>query len=132
MSQMSDYLENALLAHTLGKTAMTMPGGAHLALFTTAPSDGTPGTEVSTSGTGYARQAITSAMSAPSGGVSSNSSVIIFGPSATSWGTVTHFGIFDAATAGNMLLYGTLAAAKTVAAADKIEWAAGQLVVTFS
>lgn len=124
---LTDYAENALLNHILGKTAYTMPTTTYLALFTTAPSDSAAGTEVSTSSTGYARQAITSVMSAASGGASANASTITFGAATASWGTVMAFGIFDAATGGNMLLYGTLSASKAIASGDRLEFAASQL-----
>ncbi len=132
MSQMSDYLENKLLDHTLGKAAFTMPTTTYLALFTTAPSDAAAGAEVTTSSSGYARQALTTAMSAASGGTSSNTSTLTFGPATASWGTITHFGIFDAVTGGNMLLYGALASSKSIGTDDKLEWTAGQLSVAYA
>lgn len=42
----SDYLENKLLDHQLGKTSYTMPT-VYVGLFTAAPSDSGGGTEVS-------------------------------------------------------------------------------------
>ena len=54
-----------------------------------------------------------------------------FGPNTTSgWGTVTHFGIFDASTNGNLLYWGALTASKTVAVGDSVSFGAGALVVT--
>src|ERR1700754_594195 len=53
----SNYLETALLAHSINKSAFTAPAAVGLALFTTTPNvdTGASGTEVSTSGTAYAR-----------------------------------------------------------------------------
>jgi hypothetical protein len=131
MSSFSDYCENAVVDHVTGKTAFTKPTATYLALFTAAPSDAGGGTEVSTSGTAYARQAIT--WGAASGGVASNSATVAF-PTATGsgYGTVTHIGIFDASTAGNMLAWAPLAASKTVSAGDAIEFPAGSLTVSLS
>lgn len=114
MAALSDYAENKLLDHLLGKAAYTMPTTVYLALYTVAPSDSGGGTEVSTSGTAYAREAITSLMSAASGGASSNSSAIEFDVATASWGTVVAVGIFDAATAGNLLMHGSLSVSQTI------------------
>ena len=46
------------------------------------------------------------------------------------WGTVTHFGIFDAATSGNLLYWGALSASKAVGNTDTLTFAIGSIVVT--
>ena len=46
--------------------------------------------------------------------------------------TVTHIGIWDAASSGNLLFYGAVSASKTVTAGDTISLAAGSLDITFS
>jgi hypothetical protein len=74
MSEMSNYLEDALINVTLRNTAYTTPTTVYLALYTTDPTDADTGTEVS--GGSYARQAIT--MGAPSNGVSVSSADISF------------------------------------------------------
>lgn len=133
MSQMTNYLEKKLLDHTLGKAAYSMPPTAYLALFTSDPGEtGSFAAEVSAGG--YARQAITSAMAATNAttGVSNNSNVITFGPASADWGTITHIGIVDASSAGNMLLYGALTSARTIQNGDSLQFAAASLVVTFA
>ena len=58
MSDFSDYLENALLDHTLlGGGALAQPANIYIALYTTDPTDADAGTEVS--GGSYAREIIT-------------------------------------------------------------------------
>jgi hypothetical protein len=79
-------------------------------LFTVAPGETGGGTEVS--GGGYARQSFT--LTAASGGATSNAADITFGPATANWGTIVAVGIFDAATGGNMLMYGNLATSKIV------------------
>lgn len=132
MSQMTNYLENKLLDHTLGKAAYTMPTTVYLALFTADPTEtGSIAGEVPT-GVGYSRQAITTTMSVAASGSSANSGAITFGPATGSWGTVSHVGIMDASTAGNMLLYGALSVSKTIASGDSLQIAASQLSITFN
>lgn len=101
MSDFSDYLENKILDHVFRNTAYTPPTAVYLGLYTAAPSDAGGGTEVS--GGGYARQAIT--FGAASGGAISNTAAVQFTASGGSYGTVTHVGVFDASSAGNMLAW---------------------------
>ena len=117
MSAASDYLENKVLDHFLGTASTSAPANVYLALFTSDPTDAGSGTEVSTSGTNYARQAIT--FSSASSGSTSNSAAVEFSQATGSgFGTVTHFGIYDASTAGNLLFHGALTTSKTIDAGD--------------
>ncbi|MGA1856918.1 hypothetical protein VH569_13125 [Azospirillum sp. 11R-A] len=129
---MSNYLRNKLIDHVNGKAAYTMPAAVYVAALTSASTVTTPGTEVSTTSTGYARQAITSAMSASSNGTSANTAAIVLGPATASWGTVTDWAIFDALTGGNMLWFGSLSASKTIGSADELKFAAGSLSQTLT
>jgi hypothetical protein len=129
---MSNYLRNKVLDHVNGKTAFTMPTTVYVAALTSPSTVSGPGTEVSTASTGYARQAITATMSAASAGSSSNGSTVNFGPATAAWGTITDFAVFDAATAGNMLWFGSVSASKTIASADYFQFAAGQFQLSLS
>jgi hypothetical protein len=100
----------------------------YLALYTTDPTDADTGTECS--GTAYARQSIT--FGAPSNGATTNSAVIEFPQAGNSWGTITHVGIRDALTAGNLLYHTPLDASKTIATGDVFRIAIGSLSVTLS
>jgi hypothetical protein len=128
MAEMSNYLENALINATLRNTSYTSPSTSYLALYTSDPTDADSGTEVS--GTSYARQAIT--FGAPSNGVSTNSAAIEFPQAGGSWGTVTHVGIRDASTSGNLLFHTALDASKTIATGDVFRVAIGSLSVTLA
>tara|TARA_B100000287_G_scaffold414575_1_gene447284 strand:- start:2978 stop:3361 length:384 start_codon:yes stop_codon:yes gene_type:complete len=121
----SNYLEDKALDHFLGTSSFTMPSNVYVALFTTDPTDAGSGTEVS--GNGYARQSAT--FSSASGGSTSNSSAIEFTASGGSFGTVSHFGIFDALTSGNLLYHGALNASKTIADTDTLKISATGLTV---
>jgi hypothetical protein len=128
MAEMSNYLENALINVTLRATAYTAPTTVYLALYTTDPTDADTGTECS--GTSYARQAVT--FGAPSNGVSTNSAAIEFPQAGGAWGTITHIGIRDALTVGNLLYHTPLDASKTIATGDVFRVASGSLSVTLA
>jgi len=128
MAEMSNYLENALINVTLRATAYTAPTTVYLALYTTDPTDADTGTECSE--TSYARQAVT--FGAPSNGVSTNSAAIEFPQAGGAWGTITHIGIRDALTVGNLLYHTPLDASKTIATGDVFRVAAGSLSVTLA
>jgi hypothetical protein len=124
----TDFLENKLLDHQVGKTAYTMPS-VWVGLFTAAPSDAGGGTEVS--GGSYARKATVGAdWNAASGGSTSNANALTFTTATASWGTVTHFGLFDAATTGNLLRWAALGTSKTIGNGDTASFAVGALVCT--
>lgn len=125
----SDYAENKINDHIVGKTSFTMPTNVYVALYTVAPSDSGGGTEVT--GGSYARkQTVGADWNASSGGSISNANAITFVTATASWGTVTHFGVFDASTAGNLLFWAPLTASKTVGSGDTASFAAGALVHT--
>ena len=128
MAEMSNYLENALINVTLRATAYTAPTTVYLALYTTDPTDADTGTECS--GTSYARQSIT--FGAPSNGVSTNSAAIEFPQAGGAWGTITHIGIRDALTTGNLLYHSPLDASKTIATGDVFRIAVASLSVTLA
>lgn len=131
---MSDYLEQALINHIFRGTAYTGPANVYIALYTAAPSDSGGGTEVS--GSAYARVQVvsnTSNWSAPSTpGLTSNSSPIQFPEATGSWGTITHVGIFDAATSGNLLFHGALTASVAITTGQRFVFNTSQLGVTFA
>ena len=118
----SDYLENKVLAYVFSGTAFTQPGTKYLALYTSAPSDAGGGTEVS--GNGDARQSIAFTTT---NNQSSNTSAVEFPTATASGGTITHIGVFDASTSGNLLAWAALAASKTIASGDVFRVNAGEL-----
>jgi len=123
----TNFLETEILDHVFGGNAYTAPSNLYLGLYTAAPSDTGGGTELS--GSGYARLAM--AMSV-SGNLATNSAAEEFATATGSWGTVSHVGVFDAATSGNLMAYGTLSASKTVATGDVFRIPAGDLDITLT
>jgi hypothetical protein len=128
MSEMSNYLENALINVTLRGTAFTAISTPYVALFTSDPTDAGSGTQVS--GGSYARTAVT--FGAPSNGVSINSADVTFPTCTASWGTITHIGIYDALTSGNLLYHTPLDISKTIDVGDVFKIASGNLSVTLA
>lgn len=128
MSQMSNYLENKLVDHSLGTTTYTKPTSVYVALYTTDPGDTDAGTEVS--GSGYARQVAT--WGAAVNGAASNATQLVFTASGGSFGTITHIGIRDASSAGNLLYYGTLTVPRTITDGESLVFDIGNITVTLA
>lgn len=126
MAALSNYLENKLIDWLLRGQAFTPPATVYVGLLTSSPADAGGGTEVT--GGAYARVAIASSLanwagtqaaastvaSSGTSGTTSNNAAITFPAPSASWGAATHFGVYDAATAGNLLWFGALDAPKTV------------------
>ena len=128
MAEFSNFLENALINAVLRNTTYTSPATVYVSLYTTDPTDADTGTEVS--GGSYARTSVT--FGAPSNGVSTNSADVTFPTCTASWGTVTHIGIHDASTAGNLLFHTPLDTSKTIDSGDIFKITSGNLSVTLA
>lgn len=125
-------MENTVLDAMLSSSATLFPNPVYIGLFTTAPADdGSGGVEVS--GGSYARVSVANTDAewpAAAGGVKSNANVITFPTATAGWGLVTHFGIFDAAVAGNLLAFGALGASRNVLSSDVFRFLTSALQVT--
>lgn len=131
MAALSDYAENLVLNWLMrGEGETSHPTSWHIGLFTAAPNDAGGGTEVS--GNGYSRQAVAWTQATGTGGTTSNVDIETFTASGGSWGTITHIGIFDASTSGNLLWHGALTTSKTVADGDSLQFAAGAIDLTLA
>lgn len=128
MAALSDYSEKLILDYLMTTGSATRPTNWYVALYTSAPSDAGGGTELS--GSGYAREAVTFAAATSGTGTTSNSGAVVFTADGGDWGSVTHMGIHDATSSGNLLWHGALAAAKTVLDGDSLEFAVGNIDLT--
>ena len=132
MTALSTYAEMKILDLLFKNTSYTSPN-AYIGAFTSDPTDSASGTEAS--GSGYARVQIDNKTSSATSGADNssitNSSAITF-PAASggAWGTITHIGIFDAASSGNLLAHGALAASKVISDGDTLQLNASSLVIT--
>lgn len=131
MGSFSNYLEVELLDMVVGKTDYTMPT-VWVALCTADPTDAGVGSNMGeVSGGDYARAATAGSDWDPAAsGAIDNAAAIAFPEATDSWGNVTHFALVDASTAGNMLMHGALATAKSVTNGDTVSFAAGDLDIT--
>lgn len=131
MSGFSTYLAQAAINHFVRRSSQSVPAGTYLALFVADPTDNNV-TANEVSGAWYGRQNITS-WSAPTGTGSStsNSNQIAFNAVTGSAVTVTHWGIYDASTSGNLLYSGAFTASKVLNVDDVFVVNAGALVLDF-
>ena len=144
MANFSNYLEDHIIDFFLRNDAETFtpPATVHVALFLSPVSleatdaaleANNPTTEVSTSGTAYARQEVV--FDPAAGGVTQNDDDIDWAQATAAWGTVTHVAVVDHATNGtwgtnvNVLMWGRLTDAKTVAENDYFSIPTGDLVI---
>lgn len=140
MSALSNHAENKIVDAVLRGQSLGAPGIWYVALFTAAPNDSGGGTEVS--GGSYARVAVTADLtswagtqsagstsaSSGTGGTTSNNATITFPAPTAAWGVVTHFGIFDSSSSGNLWIWGALGTPKTINDGDAApSFAAGAL-----
>lgn len=139
---LTDYAENKAVDAILRGQALGAPATVHIALFTDTCTDAGPGTEVSTSGTAYGRQSVTSSLanwagtqsagstaaSSGTGGTTSNNSAITWSASTAAWGNIQSVGFMDASTAGNRWICINLTSALNVTGAGfTVSFSAGQL-----
>lgn len=132
MGSATNAEENSILKARFGGAADTVPATWYVGLSTTTPTDSVGGSEPS--GGAYARVAVTNNTTnfpAPTAGSISNGAAITFPAPTANWGTVTHFELFDAATAGNRCYWGALGTARTINNGDSApSFAVGALTIT--
>lgn len=106
MGEATTYLSNKILDHVNNIATFTQPSGLYLGLIS-AVTDGDAGTVTELAvANGYAREVIS--FSAPAAKAMDNDVAIEFACITTDWSTVTHFGVWDASTGGNLLWWGTM------------------------
>jgi len=141
LSAASNYLENKLLDHTLRYSSAPYTGAStvYLALFNNTSTNtaanleaGTLTDETSTSGTAYARKAVTFA--AASSGSSATNATVTFDAATANWGTITHVAVMDGGTAGagNVLFWGAVTTSKTIETGDTFQVTSGNLTMSLA
>lgn len=105
----SNTAESLMLNWLLNASAVTRPTAWFVALFNGDPGEaGSGGTEVTTTIKSAGGRPAVAFTTSTGGGAVSNSAAVDFGNAAGAVASVTHFGIYDASSAGNLLLSGTL------------------------
>jgi len=137
MAALSDYYENWVIDHMIRGSAFTPPANVYIALFLSASTGleaNNPTSEVSTSGTAYARKVIL--FDAAVSGVTQNADALVWDISTSSWGTVQFFGIVDHPTNTNwgvdvnVLVHGEFTIPQAVAESNVFQIADEALTIT--
>ena len=129
MGSFSDYWENKIMDHIFGKENYTSPA-IYVGLSTADPLDNGSGIAEPV-GSGYARVATSVGdWNSASDGTIGNADIITFPEAIDDWGTITHFALFDAATAGNMLAHDELKQSKPINVGDIAKFDVGDLKIT--
>jgi len=108
MSLYSTTSANVLNA-VLQNSTYTGPAALYAALYSTAPTGNTTGTELS--GSGYARQVVTfaTATSNSAGSAAVSNVAVTWGPATADWQPARAVAITDASTSGNIISFQTIA-----------------------
>jgi len=126
MSALSDYAENKVLDVLGANATFTAPSNVYLGLSTGSLGDDDSGTELT--GNNYSRVSVS--FGAAASGTMSNDAAIEFAAATGSWGSVSHWGLYDASSSGNLLVHGSFTTAKTIASGDVLKIATGDLDIT--
>lgn len=116
MGTFSNYLENAWLRHVLEGAAFSVPATVALALHTADPTDDGTGAEVADANN-YSRTSCKAQFAtAAATKIISNDADITCPTASGSWGTVSHWGLWDSSVwgSGNLLAHGSFAVSKAV------------------
>lgn len=124
----SNFLETEILDHVFAGAAYTAPTTKYLALFT-ALADGEAGSVTEVTGGGYARQSVAFTTS---GNTTSNNAAVEYPTATANYGTVTHVGVYDASTSGNLMAYAALSSNKTIETGDVFRVPSGDLDITLN
>lgn len=119
----SNYLANKLVDATVRNLPYTTPEVVYIALYTTDPTKEDVGNEVDQAS--YTRQTLT--FTEAEDGLSSNAGQIDWSEATSNWGLVTHIGIRDEASEGNLLYFTNLDDAKNILTGDQFRIQANAL-----
>ena len=125
----STYLEHAALNHFFRGEAQPAPSTLYLALYISDPTDDDIGTEIT--GGGYERVPVTFSEPVQVGGRGQiTNNIRVDYPTATeNWATVSHWGVRDAKTGGNLLTYSPVPTPKLIEQGDEAKFNAGALTI---
>lgn len=129
MSGLSTSFAQSVL-NLLRGTNITAPTGVYVALYNGDPGDaGVSGTDVTTQVRAAGR--VEATFAAPSGKTIANDAEVAYGPSDSSV-NITHFGLWDAQSAGNFLGGYSLQTARSIVAGDPVSFQVGDLSVVIT
>jgi hypothetical protein len=128
MGSISDFLENELLDHIFN-VVYNRPTNLFLGLSTADPLDTGAGLAEPSDGA-YSRATIT--FGAAAARAVTQNAKLTFAQATAAWGVLTHYGVFDAVSAGNMLAHGSLTVAKNVVSGNTPSVATSEVAISFT
>lgn len=123
----SNDLANKLANATVRNVSYTSPATVYVALYSTAPTASTSGTELS--GSGYTRESVTFA--APSAGSVASNVAVSFGPATADWTAAVAMAVTDASTGGNIMWFKSIAT-QVVKNGNTLDLDSGDITITIS
>lgn len=131
----SDYQEKRTLDNVFGAVAATPAVTYYISLHTANP--GQAGANEVASANNYSRVAVTNNStnfpnSSGSPATKSIGAAINFPTPSGSWGTATHFGIWDASTAGNFVTGAALTSSQAIGLNNTVSFAIGAMTFTLT
>lgn len=124
----SNATEAEVLDHVFGLATMTPPA-LYLAVSRADPTEDGSGADEPSSG-GYARVATAPADWARTDSTVESAVDMTFPEATATWGTLTHFALYDAPTGGAVVMYGSLQAPVEINGADTLKFPAGAVTFT--
>ena len=132
MAALTNYTENKIIDHIFRTATFAKPTILYVGLMLSG-TDFEAGTVTEVTAAGYARVARNPLdanwAASTTNGTTSNVATIQFPAATADWGTVTYYGIWDAATAGNLLIYSALTNSRNILNGVNSSFASG--VLTF-
>ena len=130
MAAFSNYLEDQITGWIAGTAFATAPTATFVQLYSQDPGEGGSAT-----GALYSRVSVASGAGSWTRGIGgngtiTNASAVTITSSATATASATHVAVFTSATGGDLLFYGALTTAKTIASGDEVKFNASALTLT--
>ncbi len=127
MASLTYYARRLFLDWRTGKGDMPASTGRYIGLFTAPPNAAGGGVEVS--GSAYARKSMVASLPYADSLATPvvSEAAITFTPASGTWGTITHVGVFDAPTEGNLIEWAPLPAGISIGNGDAFVLPVGAL-----
>ena len=125
----SKYLEDSIVNYFLRNQNVTRPAQHFLALYISNPTDENTGSEVA--GGGYVRKPIQFNAPVMVNGKTTiaNNAEIRFPVATANWGNISHWGVLDAVTGGNLLTHAPVTVPKLIDSGDEAKFNAETLTI---
>ena len=130
MSAFSNYLEDQITGWIAGTTFAAAPTATFVQLYSQDPGEGGSATGALYSRVSVASGAGSWTRGTGGNGTITNASAVTITSSATATASATHVAVFTSATGGDLLFYGALTTAKTIASGDAVKFNASALTLT--